>query len=117
MRLRGTRYQLAAPAPRLSEAVPSLIGAELTTRRSPVMPVFFVLRGLELTRWPLHALPADQRDAEARVLGEGADAVAMLGGVAGRPGAFALKVESVAETCTVLLVVRDGQLLARTMPG
>ncbi len=115
MKLQGTRYQLRRPLPPLSEAIPLLLEAELLQPDGLKMPIFFVRRGREVIRWDFSLLAADLRDAEARSLGAGAEAVAMLGGIAGQPHSWALKVESAAETCTVLIVLRDGAVLSRVV--
>jgi len=115
MKLAGTRFQLRRPLPPLSQAIPVLLEAELLQPEGLKLPIFFVRRGREVIRWDFSLLAADLRDAEARSLGEGADAVAMLGGLAGQPDSWALKVESAAETCTVLIVLRDGAVLSRVV--
>ena len=115
MKLAGTRFQLRRPLPPLSQAIPVLLEAELLHPEGLKLPMFFVRRGREVIRWDFSPLAADLRDAEARSLGEGADAVAMLGGLAGQPDSWALKVESAAETCTVLIVLRDGAVLSRVV--
>ncbi len=113
--LTGTVTELKRPILPMAELLPSLLRDELLANAtSPVaMPVFFVLRGRKLSRFALATVPAADRDAAARELGLNSDAVAMLGGVAGHPDTWAIKVESVKDTGTVILALRDGELHSR----
>lgn len=113
----GTLIQLRRPILPLPELLPALLEAELlASGQSPVAtPVFFTLRGRKLTRFELATVPADKRDALARDLGSGADGVAMFAGVAGHAATWAIKVESAKLTSTVIIVLRDGAVLARTV--
>ncbi|MSP56030.1 MAG: hypothetical protein EXR69_10560 [Myxococcales bacterium] len=113
----GTLLQLRRPIPPLSALLPALLEAELlgSAQRAVATPVFFTLRGRKLTRFELSTVSADSRDALARDLGSGADGVAMFAGVAGHAATWAIKIESATLTTTVVLVLRDGAVLARTV--
>ena len=113
--IEATVIELRRPIPRMPELLAALLEPELLA--SPVtpvrLPVFFALRGRKLSRFELATVPAAHRDALAVELGRGSQAVAMFGGIAGQPDSWAIKVESAALTCTVLLVLRDGKVLGR----
>lgn len=108
----GAIIELRRPIPPLPDLLPTVMREELLAGPVP-MPIFFALRGRKLSRWNLHDVPADDRDAVARELGRNSDGVAMMGGIVGQPSTWAFKVESVKATCTVLVVLRDGELLSR----
>jgi hypothetical protein len=108
----GTIIELRRPIPALPDLLPTIMREELLAGPVP-MPIFFALRGRKLSRWDLHGVPADDRDGVARDLGRNSDGVAMMGGIAGHPATWAFKVESVKATCTVLVVLRDGELSYR----
>ncbi len=111
-RIPGTLIELRRPILPLPELIPAIVREELLAG-TLAMPVFFTLRGRKLSRWELSTVPATERDALARELGRDSEGVAMLGGVLGHPQSWALKVESPRVTCTVLIVVRDGDVLSR----
>lgn len=108
----GTLIELRRPVLPLPELIPALVREELLAG-GLAMPVFFVLRGRKISRWDLSGVAPAERDALARDLGQHSDGVAMLGGIVGQPNAWAVKVESVKVTCTVLIALRDGDVVAR----
>ncbi len=116
MKLLGTAIQLLPPRLPLSETIPAIVREDLLTGTAR-LPQFFVLRGDTLNRWGLWRVSARERTRHAQDLGRGSDGVAMLGAIHGQPNTWALKVESPGETCTVLLVAKDGELLCRTVEG
>lgn len=113
----GVAIQLKRPLLPLPELLPALLEEELRRSAStPVhTPIFFVLRGRTMTRFELGPVPAVHRDGLARELGRGAAGVAMFAGVAGQPATWAFKIESPRVTCTVIVVLRDGVVLARRL--